>query len=275
MVKNYIEAGQNTAYFNKWDVVGTKILRDGESQTVNKSDMFWHQYMTNIQDPTSQSYSNYELYSNSLQSEITFIIPVYDNMPASNPMPQDVPVQGITMKQNSFTVGIDETGDAIPIITPSNATDQSVEWTSSNPDVVRVWNGHFRGLKEGTSVLTAKTIDGGYTATCKVTVIDKSKIYVNNIQFEQDEYVIEVNEAVDIPFTYSPNNACNHEFDWISSNPEMLRVYNNRFRGLKAGTAEVIVRTRFGPMVEKRIKVIIRDSSKNYVKNIGLKNLNM
>ena len=268
--KNYIEAGQNTAYFNKWDVVGTKILRDGESQTVNKSDMFWHQYMTNIQDPTSQSYSNYELYSNSLQNGITFIIPVYDNMPASNPMPQDVPVQGITMKQNSFTVGIDETGDAIPIITPSNATDQSVEWTSSNPDVVRVWNGHFRGLKEGTSVLTAKTIDGGYTATCTVTVIDKSKIYVNNIQFEQDEYVIEVNEAVDIPFTYSPNNACNYEFDWISSNPEMLRVYNNRFRGLKAGTAEVIVRTRFGPMVEKRIKVIIRDSSKNYVKNIWI-----
>ena len=268
--KNYIEAGQNTAYFNKWDVVGTKILRDGESQTVNKSDMFWHQYMTNIQDPTSQSYSNYELYSNSLQSNITFIIPVYDNMPASNPMPQDVPVQGITMQQSTFTVGIDETGDAIPVITPSNATDQSVEWTSSNPDVVRVWNGHFRGLKEGTSVLTAKTIDGGYTATCTVTVIDKSKLYVNDIQFEQDQYVIQMNEAVDIPFTYTPENAVNYEFDWISSDPEILRVYNNRFRGLKEGTAEVIVRTRTGPMVEKRIKVIIRDPNKHYVQNIWI-----
>ena len=268
--KNYIEAGQNTAYFNKWDVVGTKILRDGESQTVNKSDMFRHQYMTNIQDPTSQSYSNYELYSNSLQTNITFIIPVYDNMPASNPMPQDVPVQGITMQQSTFTVGIDETGDAIPVITPSNATDQSVEWTSSNPDVVRVWNGHFRGLKEGTSVLTAKTIDGGYTATCTVTVIDKSKLYVNDIQFEQDQYVIQMNEAVDIPFTYSPENAINYEFDWVSSDPEILRVYNNRFRGLKEGTAEVIVRTRTGPMVEKRIKVIIRDPNKHYVQNIWI-----
>ena len=268
--KSYIEAGQNTAYFNKWDVVGTKILRDGESQTVNKSDMFWHQYMTNVQDPTSQSYSNYELYSNSLQSSITFIIPVYENMPASNPMPQDVHVQGITMQQNAFTVGIDETGDAIPVITPSNATDQSVEWTSSNPDVVRVWNGHFRGLKEGTSVLTAKTIDGGYTATCTVTVIDQSKLYVNDIQFEQDQYIIEIDEAVDIPFTYTPEGSVNYEFDWISSDPEVLRVYNNRFRGLKEGTAEVIVRTRTGPTVEKRIKVIVRDPNKHYVQNIWI-----
>ena len=268
--KNYIEAGQNTAYFNKWDVVGTKILRDGESQTVNKSDMFWHQYMTNIQDPTSQSYSNYELYSNSLQSEITFIIPVYDNMPASNPMPQDVPVQGITMQQDSFVVNIDETGDAIPIITPSNATEQSVEWTSSDPEVVRVWNGHFRGLKEGTSVLTAKTIDGGYTATCTVTVLDPNKQYVSDIQFEQDEYIIQIDEAIDIPFTYTPEDSVNYEFDWISSDSEVLRVYNNRFRGLKEGTAEVIVRTRFGPTVEKRIKVIVRDPNKNYVENIWI-----
>ena len=268
--KNYIEAGQNTAYFNKWDVVGTKILRDGESQTVNKSDMFWHQYMTNIQDPTSQSYSNYQLYSNSLQSDITFIIPVYDNMPASNPMPQDVPVQGITMEKDSFIVNIDETGDAVPIITPSNATDQSVEWTSSDPEVVRVWNGHFRGLKEGTSVLTAKTIDGGYTATCTVTVLDPNKQYVSDISFEQEEYIIQIDEAVDIPFSYTPEDSVNYEFDWISSDPEILRVYNNRFRGLKEGTAEVIVRTRFGPVVEKRIKVIVRDPAKNYVQNIWI-----
>ena len=270
--KNYIEAGQNTAYFNKWDVVGTKILRDGESQTVNKSDMFWHQYMTNIQDPTSQSYSNYKLYGNSLQSEITFIIPVYENMPASNPMPQDVQVQGITMQQDSFVVNIDETGDAIPIITPANATEQSVEWTSSDPEVVRVWNGHFRGLKEGTSVLTAKTIDGGYIATCTVTVLDPNKQYVSDIQFEQDEYIIQIDEAVDIPFTYTPEESVNYEFDWISSDSEVLRVYNNRFRGLKEGTAEVIVRTRFGPTVEKRIKVIVRDPNKNYVENIWIEN---
>ncbi len=34
--KKYIEAGQNTAYFNKWDVVGTKILKDGETQSVQR-----------------------------------------------------------------------------------------------------------------------------------------------------------------------------------------------------------------------------------------------
>ena len=40
------------------------------------------------------AYEEYKkLYANSLNSEITFIIPVYNNMPASNPMPQDIRVQ--------------------------------------------------------------------------------------------------------------------------------------------------------------------------------------
>ena len=39
--------------------------------------------MTNIQDPTNQSYSNYKLYADNLDGNITFIIPVYNNMPES------------------------------------------------------------------------------------------------------------------------------------------------------------------------------------------------
>jgi hypothetical protein len=44
----------------------------------------------------------------------------------------------------------------------------------------------------------------------------------------------------------------NAEFEWSSSNPEILRVWNNRFRGLAEGKAEVIARTVDGT-VEKRI----------------------
>ena len=84
----YIEQGQNTAYFNKWDVVGTKILKNGQTQTVSSAEMFSHQYMTNIMDPNSQAASTYNLYKNSLNSKITFIIPVYNNMPSSVPMPE-------------------------------------------------------------------------------------------------------------------------------------------------------------------------------------------
>ena len=85
IANSYTNAGQNTAYFYKWDVVGTKILQSGKTQTVSSSDMFWHQYMTNVQDPTSQSKSLYNTYASNgiIDEELNFIIPVYEDMPSS------------------------------------------------------------------------------------------------------------------------------------------------------------------------------------------------
>lgn len=89
IANSYTNAGQNTAYFYKWDVVGTKILQSGKTQTVSGSSMFWHQYMTNVQDPTSQSKSLYNTYAknNILDESLNFVIPVYDNMPPENALP--------------------------------------------------------------------------------------------------------------------------------------------------------------------------------------------
>ena len=81
--KNYIQAGQNTAYFNKFDCVGSKTLNVGETQTVNSNELFMHQYMTNIQDPYSQSASLFTTYTNEDLSNksLSFVIPIYNNMP--------------------------------------------------------------------------------------------------------------------------------------------------------------------------------------------------
>ena len=89
IANSYTNAGQNTAYFYKWDVVGNKILQSGKTQSVSGSTMFWHQYMTNVQDPTSQSKSLYNTYAknNILDESLNFIIPVYDSMPAEVSMP--------------------------------------------------------------------------------------------------------------------------------------------------------------------------------------------
>ena len=179
-----------------------------------------------------------------------------------------VPVTDITVDKTSQTVNIDETGDIIVSFNPSNATNQTLVWESSDPEVVRIWNGHFRGLKEGKSIITATSIAGGKQVSCEVYVKDPSKIYLEDINLEKTEYQININEAIDIPFEITPENATNAELDWISSNPDILRVYNNRFRGLKEGTAEVIIRTRTGPMVEKRIQVRVVKPGKTYVESV-------
>lgn len=84
LANSYTNAGQNTAYFYKWDVVGNSILTSGNTQSFNdKSYFFKHQYMTNVQDPKSQSKTLFNLYANAgiLDENLNFIIPIYDNMP--------------------------------------------------------------------------------------------------------------------------------------------------------------------------------------------------
>ncbi len=89
LANSYTNAGQNTAYFYKWDVVGTKILKAGESQSISSSKCFRHQYMTNIQDPTSQTSKLYGTYVNAniINEKLNFVIPVYNNMPKANKLP--------------------------------------------------------------------------------------------------------------------------------------------------------------------------------------------
>lgn len=85
LANSYTNAGQNTAYFYKWDVVGNSILKSGNEQTFNnKSYFFRHQYMTNVQDPKSQSKTLFNLYASIgiIDENLNFIIPIYDNMPS-------------------------------------------------------------------------------------------------------------------------------------------------------------------------------------------------
>ncbi len=69
---SYINLGQNTIYLQKFHV----------SQNGSGS-LFWHQYMTNVLAPYSEAKLIYNGYANSnmLDSTISFIVPVYENMP--------------------------------------------------------------------------------------------------------------------------------------------------------------------------------------------------
>ncbi len=90
LASGYISAGQTTKYFYKFDVVGNEILTEAMgSKTYSSGDFYSHQYMTNVRDPASQAGSLYDIYADNgiLDAKLTFLIPVYNNMPASNSKP--------------------------------------------------------------------------------------------------------------------------------------------------------------------------------------------
>ncbi len=55
-------------------------------------------------------------------------------------------------------------------ISPPSASNKTITWSSSKPEVATVSNGVVKGLKPGTATITAKTADGGFKAACTITV---------------------------------------------------------------------------------------------------------
>ena len=82
-----------------------------------------------------------------------------------------VAVTGISLDQTNATIKAGETLSLMATIKPENAANKGVSWTSSDESVAVVdANGNVTGKKEGTATITAKTADGGKTASCKITV---------------------------------------------------------------------------------------------------------
>lgn len=67
--------------------------------------------------------------------------------------------------------------DVVPVkvtVLPENATDRSYTWSTGDGMVAVVEEGNIRAIAAGTTLLTVTTTDGGYTATCEVTVTESS-----------------------------------------------------------------------------------------------------
>lgn len=85
--------------------------------------------------------------------------------------PSHIAVTGIKLNTTSVSLSPGEPFALKATVLPSNATNKGVSWSSSNKSVVSVdSSGNIKALKTGTAVITAKTSDGGKTATAKITV---------------------------------------------------------------------------------------------------------
>lgn len=86
---------------------------------------------------------------------------------------QEVPVQSVTISGNGvnagkLTIRVDQSVQLTANVSPANATDSAVTWTTSDSSVVRCDNEWIRGMKTGTATVTATA--GGRSAQLAVTV---------------------------------------------------------------------------------------------------------
>ena len=88
-------------------------------------------------------------------------------------IPTVIAVTSVSLGKNTLSIKKGESAILIATVKPSNATNQSVKWSTSNSNVT-VSNGEVTGKAVGTSVVTVTTDDGGYTAQCTVNVAENT-----------------------------------------------------------------------------------------------------
>lgn len=86
----------------------------------------------------------------------------------------DVSVMGVSLDKTSYEFEVGGTLTLKKTIQPANATNQNVTWSSSNVEVATVENGTVTAKAVGTADIIVTTEDGGKTATCTVTVKEKT-----------------------------------------------------------------------------------------------------
>ena len=117
---------------------------------------------------------------NAIKAGETWIVAVSnDNVEAKDSCKVTVlqPVNGITLNLNTYQMnGIGESFSLEAIVSPNDASNKEVNWKSSNESVCIVSNGTVVAVGEGTCVIIATSVDGGFIATCTVVVSNDTSI---------------------------------------------------------------------------------------------------
>ena len=175
----------------------------------------------------------------------------------------------ITLDKNNVTINVGGKASFSATITPNNADNKSVTWSSSDKNIATVSNGQVTGVKTGTVTITAKTVNGK-TATATVKVTDEV-INVTSISLNSTSLTLNSGATATLKVTYTPANATNQNVTWSSNNTSVATVTNGVVKGVKGGNAIITAKTSNGKTATCNVEVkqaddeiTIRKRTSNY-----------
>ena len=177
---------------------------------------------------------------------------------SSTPSPSTpVAVSGVALNRKVATVNVGKKVTVKATVTPANADNKTLAWTSSNTKIATVSNGVVKGVKAGRVIITAKTTDGSnISAKCTVTV----KQPVTRISLSK-KATMYTGKKLTLKAKVNPANASNKALTWKSSNTKIAKVASNGVvTGVKAGTVKITATAKDGSRKSATCTVTVRQS---------------
>ena len=161
----------------------------------------------------------------------------------------EIKVEEVRLVPDSKIIDMEDTFTLTAIITPENAENKTLTYTSSDSEVATVTaEGVVTGVKPGKAVITATSVNG-VKGQCEVTVAEETWVYLSNT-----EITIVVGEEAVLTATVTPENAPDKTVTWTSSDPEVASVDGGKVKGVTEGTA-IITASANGKSAECKVIV--------------------
>ena len=159
----------------------------------------------------------------------------------------NIAVTGISVSPIDLILDVNQTSNLTATVSPANATDASVTWSSNNTAVATVdVNGVVTAVSAGAATITATTTDGGFTDTTSITV-NEQIITVTGINVSPIDLILDVNQTSSLTATVSPANATDASVLWTSNNTAVATVdVNGVVTAVSAGAATITSTTNDG-----------------------------
>ncbi len=165
---------------------------------------------------------------------------------------KSVSVTEVGLNKTSTTLIEGETETLVATVMPENATDKSVVWESGNESAATVsQEGLVTAVGEGKATITVKTNDGGFSASCEVTV-KKKVIAVTGVKLSAESMTLREGDRGILTATVEPANATNKNVEWWTTDLDIVCVTSapggstGYVEARKAGKATVTVKTEDG-----------------------------
>jgi uncharacterized protein YjdB len=169
----------------------------------------------------------------------------------------ELPVKKITLNKSTASVLKGKTLTLeVKSVSPSNANNKKVTWSSSNKSVATVdKNGKVTTKKAGKATITCTAADGSkVTAKCTVTV----KQPVTKITLKKTKVTLKKGKTVTLKKTVTPSSAATKTVTWKSSNKKVATVdKNGKVKAVGKGTATITCTAKDGSKVKATCKITV------------------